>query len=109
MLKKKFRANPRTRIKPTSSFSNRFVALRFSQNNSSYNRYAFVVSKRIDKKATARNRIKRLVRKCIEEKDKDLKKGYDMIFIIRKNITDLSSASINEQVKEILVKSSLIK
>ncbi|MDP3940715.1 MAG: ribonuclease P protein component [bacterium] len=52
-------------------------------NDFAINRYAFIVGKRIDKRAVVRNSTKRAYRQCVEEL-KPSSKGYDMLFIVRK-------------------------
>ena len=62
--------------------------LKVGENGKDLNRFAFVVSKKIDKRATTRNRIKRKFRSCIENNFENIEKGYDFLFIIRKNILE---------------------
>lgn len=49
-----------------------------------YNRYAVLAGKRIDKRATVRNRIRRLIHTAIEELFEKSQKGLDFLFIIKK-------------------------
>jgi ribonuclease P protein component len=66
------------------TFSSSDFVLKISKNQISESRFGFVVSKKIDKRATARNRIKRTFRACIEEALENIKPGLDFLFIVKK-------------------------
>ena len=86
-----------------------FFTLRIVQNNLTQNKYVFVISKKIDKRAVVRNRIRRIMKACIKDLSKDLVNGYDMIFIIKHNALDLSHSLIREQIREAFVRCKIIK
>jgi len=65
-------------------FSCPLFIIKVRENRLSFNRFAIIVSKKVDKRAVVRNRIKRLISSCIEELYKDLRPGCDMIFIVKK-------------------------
>ena len=65
MLKKKYRLLKETKFNKGDLYTSPFFVLRLAKNEKSFNRFGFVVSKKIDKRATARNRIKRQIRVCI--------------------------------------------
>lgn len=83
MLKRKYRLTARTRWSG-KSIKTPFFILKVAQNGLLYNRFSFTVSKKVDKRAVVRNRVKRRLRSCIEGIFDDLKKGYDMVFLIKK-------------------------
>lgn len=83
MLKRKYRLTGRTRWSG-KSIKTPFFILKVAQNGLLYNRFSFTVSKKVDKRAVVRNKAKRRLRSCIEEIFTDLKKGYDMVFLIKK-------------------------
>lgn len=68
--------------------------LKISPNGESVSRFGFVVSKKIDKRAVARNRIKRKFRNCIEKNLGKIASGYDFLFILKKNIQEESYCEI---------------
>ena len=85
MLKKELRL-----LSPISKKAKSFSATEFSvkyiENGLDKNRFGFLISKKIDKRAVVRNRAKRIIRSCIEENLKNIKQGYDFLFILNKNI-----------------------
>ncbi len=58
--------------------------LKGRRNNLSLNRFGFIVSKRIDKRAVVRNRTHRAYRQCVENIQPISPGGYDMLFVARK-------------------------
>lgn len=74
-----------------------FLALKTCRNDFNYSRFGFVVSQKVSKKATIRNRIKRMLRKMVEENIGTIKKGNDVLIIV------LPGLEINDfwQLKEI--------
>lgn len=108
MLKKKYRLQVNIRPKFQSSFNTPFFILRVAPNSLFYNRYGFVVSKKIDKRATVRNRVKRVIRSCIEELFGQIKAGFDMILIVRKDAVKVARSEIMKTLVEQLKKASLL-
>jgi len=62
--------------------------IKIARNGISFSRFGFIISKKIDKRATARNRVKRKLRSCLEEKLEKISKGYDFLFIIKGSINE---------------------
>lgn len=109
MLKRKYRLSFRLKPKFQRTFKTPYFVLKAANNNLSYNRFGFMVSKRIDKKAVVRNKIKRLIRGGIEEFSKDLKEGHDMVFIAAKNAISASREEIKTAQKELFSKQGFLK
>lgn len=108
MFRRKFRL-PRNKIKFTDFLNTPLFSLKFKDNNLLYNRYAFVVSKKTDKHATVRNKIKRLFRSCVEDLDGQIQKGYDMLFILKKEILGKDREIIYSSIKKSLSQKELMK
>ncbi len=69
------------------------MILRLKKNNFSHCRAGIIVSKKVSKKATQRNKIKRRMRQIIRKEVISLCDGYDFIIILKPNA---SSAGYKE-------------
>lgn len=87
MLNRKYRL-PKGHFKSEKILSYPAFVLKIAKNGKDFSRFTFVVSKKIDKRATERNRIKRKLRRCIEDKIGEIAKGYDFLFIMKENIKE---------------------
>lgn len=97
-------------IKFTSaSFSNipQFV-LKAKKNNLSVNRFGIIVSKKIDKRAVARNKIKRFFRNTLYRLNKKLALGHDILFIVKKGILEKEKKENQESIKKALKKEGIL-
>ena len=83
MFSKKYRLLEGIRFEK-GSISTPFFVIKTAKNEMPNSRFGFTVSKKIDKRATVRNRIKRQVRSCIEENIEKIKPGKDFLFVIKK-------------------------
>lgn len=84
MFKKKYRLNKNINLLGPKILSTPLFTVRIAKNNLSYSRFGFIVSKKIDKRASARNSIKRRFRSCIEIVLDRIKKEYDMLFLLKR-------------------------
>jgi len=73
--------------------------LKIKPNDLDYPRFAVVVSKKIAKKAVERNSVKRLVRDCLQKNLLHKASGYDMLYVIKKEITDSKEQICEEVIK----------
>jgi ribonuclease P protein component len=109
MLKSKYRLLRGEKAKPREISSTPFFILKSAENDSS-SRFAFAVSKKVDKRAVIRNRVRRKVRGCIEKNILNIKPGYNFIFIIKKEAIDAKEDDICQSIyKELDKKGFLIK
>ena len=67
------------------SFKAGFVVLKISPNTTLTNRVGFSISARSIKRANRRNRIKRLFREAYRKNKRMLKKGFDIVFVVRRD------------------------
>lgn len=86
-----------------------FFKSRITKNRLLIYRYGFVVSKKIDKKAVVRNRIKRRLRAQIEKLKDEMKNGYDLLFIAKKELKKEENKDLSEEIKKLFVKEGIIK
>lgn len=57
-------------------------------------RFGVVISKKIDKLAVSRNRIKRAITESIRRNMQDIEKGYDVLFLVKKSLASETTESI---------------
>lgn len=82
MFKRKYRL-PKKYFRGERTLYSSLYTLKLAKNGKKASRFGFVISKKIDKRATVRNRIKREFRKCIEDKIDQIVVGYDFLFILK--------------------------
>jgi len=58
-----------------------FLFLKLVKNNSGFNRIAFIVGKNVSKKASQRNKVKRIISEIVRLRLKNLKPGIDGVFV----------------------------
>lgn len=88
MLKKSFRL-PKTGFRAEKVIRSKTFVLKTAINGESNSRFGFIVSKKIDKRAVVRNKIKRILRSCAEKNLKKIKPGFDFLLILKKNDENL--------------------
>lgn len=108
MFKRKFRLNSFSLQNP-KQLSGSMFNIKIGQNDQGLNRFAFVVSKKIDVRATTRNQIKRKVRGSFEKLAGSIKIGHDFIVYPKKNTIEASSDQVLKEIKDSLVKMDLLK
>lgn len=108
MLKKINRLDARFRLPRPLVFTTPLFTLRVTQNTLSYNRYGFVVSKKVDKRAVVRNRVKRQLRACIEHALYDIKSGYDMLFFINREAVEKTTEAVDVVLRNLLRKEKFL-
>ena len=69
-------------------------------------RFGFVISKKIDKRATTRNRIKRLLREAIRARLEKIPDGFDIVIVVRPSIVGKSYEEVNSEFNKVLSKVS---
>ncbi len=87
------------------TLSSLYLVLTISPNNNETNRYACLVTKKIDKRATVRNRLRRLVITSLQEYHTKLKQGYDLFFRVKALPEE---KDIQEEVGRLLQESTLL-
>ncbi|MEI9913701.1 MAG: ribonuclease P protein component [Candidatus Saccharibacteria bacterium] len=72
-------------------------------------RLAVVVSRKVDKSAVVRNRIRRRVYEAMREKYPKFNKNVDIVITIHNNqLATMKSSEFNDLIDQLLIKSSLI-
>jgi ribonuclease P protein component len=70
-------------FKSGRGFSEDFLFLKFLDNGLKISRFGFIISNKITKKATLRNKIKRKLRELVRQKLPKIKKGLDVVIVVR--------------------------
>ena len=78
-------------------FTKNFVIVA-TAGKTSHARIGITVSKKVDKRAVIRNRIKRLLREVFRRKYQELKENYDFVVIARQKAGDCTQAEVFRQV-----------
>jgi len=69
-------------------------------------RFGFVISTKIDKRATVRNRIKRLLREAVRANLTKVPNGFDFVLVVRPQIVGKNYEEISAEVNQVLSKVS---
>ncbi len=108
MLKREYRLTFGS-INKGKNFKLPLFNLRIGENPLEINRFAFIISKKVDARATERNALRRKVRSCIEEIFDNIKPGNDFIFYPSALAKDKDRAEILEEIKRIFKENNLLK
>ena len=71
-------------------------------------RFAFIVSEKIHKRATKRNRVKRLLRESVKSLLSKTEPGFDVVFLAKKRISDQDYSLISAAVKKAFEKTKIL-
>ena len=82
------------------------IYLKIIKNKLKSSRFGFVVSKKISKKATVRNRIKRRLREAVRMKMPEIKKGIDGVIVV---VPDKDFSEVQEEINKIFKKAGIMK
>ena len=108
MFARKYRLPASVRLEQPLIISSPFFTLRIARNNSADNRYGFIVSKKVDKRAVVRNNIKRRIRTCMETLHPKLVSGHDVLFIVKKEAIEQETEVLSMTIKKLLQERKLL-
>jgi len=86
--------------------SNLFV-FRFLNNNLDQNRFGFIVSQKVSKKATIRNKVRRRLADVIRTEKEKFKPGIDLAIIALSGIEKKEYSEIKENLNNSLIKAKI--
>src|SRR5260221_13675353 len=104
MLSKIFRLPAQISFQNARRFQSPFFIVSATKNDLPTSRYGFIVSKKIDKRAVVRNRVKRLVRSVVEQDWLEKNMGQDVLFVLRPAIKDAIAEDIRREVRLVMEK-----
>ena len=97
-------------IKKGHYFVRKQVIIYFSKNNQNKNIIGIAISTKLCN-AVKRNRIKRLIREAFCKEEKNLKKGYNIVFLWNKKepVETANFQEINKEIKDIFKEANLVE
>ena len=108
MLAREYRLPAHIKLSHTRFFRTSLFGVKYTRNELSVSRFAFLVRKSVDKRAVVRNRIRRVFRSCIEELLNQIPPGYDMLFFLEKGIIDSTREEVLREIGKALSEKELL-
>lgn len=90
------------------SIGERYIVLFYKKNGLSYNRIAFLASKKVGN-SVRRNRARRLMKESYRFLKDDIRQGYDLILIARNTINGQKLQGVQKSMKYALLKTGILK
>jgi ribonuclease P protein component len=109
MFKRENRLVSGVSFKNSYLFATPEFVLKEVKNGLPINRFGIIVSKKIDKRAVVRNKVKRIFRTVLADLDKKMKKGHDILIIVKKGILNKAKEEISLILENVVVKSNFIE
>ena len=106
MLARQFRLPSSVVLNNSQSIREDEFLAKYQKNIVGHNRYGFVIAKTIDKRAVARNRLRRVFRSCIEEKWLGQKESYDILFVLKPSARNATREVLQAKVDMVMAKIS---
>lgn len=90
-------------------FKEDFLILKVIENKLKNSRFAFIVSSKVSKKATLRNKIRRRLSEAVRLKIKDIKEGVDGVFLAIPGLEKKNFWEIKEDINKIFAKAKILQ
>lgn len=111
MLPKKFRLTKKKDFEKIfrkgECLTEKIFVLKAAENGLDYSRFGFIVSLKVSKKATVRNRIRRQIQESIRMNIGGIKNGFDIIILAKPIIKNKPYKEISSIIKSALKKRGL--
>jgi ribonuclease P protein component len=88
------------------SYARKSLVLYTYNNNITWSRVGFSISKKIGK-AVVRNKIRRRLKEILRKNNNNIKNGYDLVFIARTNINKSKYCEIEDDTIKLLKKAGI--
>ncbi len=89
-------------FKKGKNLKNGFLIFKVAKNNLNQSRFGFVVSQKVSKKATIRNKIKRRMSEIIRLNSKNIKNGIDAVLVALPGIEKKEFSEIQNSINKLL-------
>jgi len=89
------------------NFSNNRLVLKVLPNGLDFCRFAAVISLKISKRAVDRNRLRRQIMEIIRADEKNIKQGFDLVFIGKTDLMKSNFGQIEQSLVDLIKKSGL--
>ena len=89
-------------FKKGKSYYSDFLSLKIKENSSKQNRFAFIVSQKVAKRANVRNKIKRRLREIIKKEQEKIKPGWDVVLIAKPGAEKEKFRSLYEETNKLI-------
>lgn len=94
--------------KEGQKFQSRLFGVLIYQTNSGFTRFGFIISTKLSKRATRRNKVKRLLREAVRKFLPRIKPGLDIVFLGKREILFKSLEEITWEVEKILIQTGTL-
>ena len=94
-------------FKDGRGFKSGFLFLKAARNGKSESRFGFIVSKKFSTSAVSRNKMRRRLKEAARRKLPGIKKGFDLVFSVRKTGEEVGMETVRDNLEIILKKSGL--
>jgi len=92
----------------SKSLKNNLFIFKIAKNDLGLNRFGFVVSQKISKRAVVRNKVRRRLSEAVKVEMANIKSGTDLVIIALSGIEKKEFVEIKESLNNALAKSGLI-
>lgn len=111
MLAKKHRINKelfKKVFKEGKNFFSEKISVKIAPITADLSAFSFVVSSKVSKKATERNKLKRRARHIVQKIIPEIKKGLGIIIIFKKNCEKATFQEIEKEIKTVFKKAKIL-
>ena len=96
-------------FKKGRGYRRNFLYLKIKDNDLEFSRFGIIVSKKISNKAVARNQIKRRLREAINKREKNIKRGIDVVIVALLEIEGKKFDEIDNCVEQVFTRAGIIQ
>lgn len=107
MLPRTQRLSPRARFSHGSSVKGRFLNIKYTKTDDTECQVGFVISKKVDKRAVRRNRLRRVLSDAFYKSKLRENGGYDILCIVISPVPDEQDDLVRKEFEQLLLQITL--